>query len=254
LKNACIYMYKPLKTTLMKTTHHPNDSRGQANHGWLQSRHTFSFGQYMRPDRMQFGTLRVLNDDVVAAGMGFGRHGHQNMEIVSIPTFGDLKHEDSMRNSTVIKQGDIQIMSAGTGIQHSEMNANNDREVRFFQIWLLPNRQNVKPRYGQYSIQLANLHNQLCTVLSPDPSATQGVWAHQQAWFSLGHLDAGFETNYTLHQPSNGVYCFVIEGSATINAIGLQRRDGLGIENSPILQIAADADTQLLLMEVPMNN
>lgn len=235
----------------MKTTLHRASTRGHANHGWLNSYHSFSFAGYYHPARMHFGALRVLNDDTVAAGMGFGKHPHDNMEIISIPTFGDLKHKDSMGNETVIKEGDIQIMSAGTGIAHSEMNANRDKEVRFFQIWIIPNKKNVEPRYGQYSIDVNKMHNNLLQVLSPDPEA-EGVWIHQDAWFSMGQLDAGFETVYALKKTGNGVYAFVIEGDVTINGQSLNSRDGLGIEDFETLDIKADSDARLLLMEIPM--
>lgn len=238
----------------MKTgtfTLHKANTRGHANHGWLDSFHTFSFAGYYDPARTHFGALRVLNDDRVAAGMGFGRHPHDNMEIISIPTYGDLKHKDSMGNETVIKQGDIQVMSAGTGIQHSEMNANNDREVRFFQIWLFPNRKNVEPRYGQYTIDESKMHNNLLQVLSPN-AGDEGVWIYQDAWFSMGNLDAGFETEYKLKAAGNGVYAFVIEGDVTINGQSLNRRDGLGIKDTDTLLVKADSNSRLLLMDVPV--
>jgi redox-sensitive bicupin YhaK (pirin superfamily) len=200
---------------------------------------------------MHFGALRVLNDDTVAAGMGFGKHPHDNMEIISIPTFGDLKHKDSMGNETIIKEGDIQIMSAGTGIAHSEMNANRDKEVRFFQIWILPNKKNVEPRYDQYTIDVNKMHNNLLQVLSPNAD-DEGVWIHQDAWFSMGQLDANVETTYKLNKATNGVYAFVIEGDVTINGISLNRRDGLGIEDAGQLDIKADSDARLLLMEIPL--
>jgi redox-sensitive bicupin YhaK (pirin superfamily) len=235
----------------MKTTLHRANTRGHANHGWLNSFHSFSFGGYYEPSRMHFGALRVLNDDTVAAGMGFGKHPHDNMEIVSIPTFGDLKHKDSMGNETVIKEGDIQIMSAGTGIAHSEMNANANKEVRFFQIWIIPNKKNVEPRYDQYSIDVNKMHNNLLQILSPN-AAEEGVWIHQDAFFSLGQLDAGFETTFSLKKSGNGVYAFVIEGDVTINGQSLNSRDGLGIEDFETLDIKADSDARLLLMEIPM--
>lgn len=235
----------------MKTTLHRANTRGHANHGWLNSYHSFSFAGYYEPSRMHFGVLRVLNDDTVAAGMGFGKHPHDNMEIISIPTFGDLKHKDSMGNETVIKEGDIQIMSAGTGIAHSEMNANANKEVRFFQIWILPNKKNVEPRYDQYTIDVNKMHNNLLQILSPN-AAEEGVWIHQDAFFSLGQLDAGFETTYSLKKTGNGVYAFVIEGDVTINGQSLNRRDGLGIEDFETLDIKADSDARLLLMEIPM--
>lgn len=230
---------------------HKAATRGKANHGWLNSYHSFSFGGYYDPARTHFGVLRVLNDDTVAAGMGFGKHPHDNMEIISIPTSGDLKHQDSMGNQTIIKQGDIQVMSAGTGIAHSEMNANADKEVRFFQIWLMPNKKNVTPRYGQYSIDEAKMHNQFLQVLSPDEKG-EGVWIHQNAWFSLGNLDKDFEITYQVKRPGNGVYAFVIEGDVTINGQPLNRRDGLGIKETEIFTIKADSNARLLLMDIPV--
>ena len=235
----------------MKTTLHKANTRGHANHGWLNSYHTFSFAGYYDPARIHFGALRVMNDDTVAAGMGFGKHPHDNMEIISIPTFGDLKHKDSMGNEAIIKEGDIQVMSAGTGIAHSEMNANRDKEVRFFQIWVIPNKKNVEPRYDQYSIDPNKVHNNLLQILSPDAD-DEGVWIHQHAWFSMGQLDKGFETNYKVKKAGNGVYAFVIEGDVTINGHELNRRDGLGVEDVETLDIKADSDARLLLMEVPM--
>jgi redox-sensitive bicupin YhaK (pirin superfamily) len=235
----------------MKTTIHRAATRGHANNGWLNSYHSFSFAGYYEPTRMHFGTLRVLNDDTVAAGMGFGKHPHDNMEIISIPTFGDLKHKDSVGNETIIKEGDIQIMSGGTGIAHSEMNANRDKEVRFFQIWILPNKKNVEPRYDLYTIDVNKMHNNLLQVLSPNAD-DKGIWIHQDAWFSLGQLDANVETTYKLNRSNNGVYAFVIEGDVTINGISLNRRDGLGIEDAEQLDIKAYSDAWLLLMEIPM--
>lgn len=237
----------------MKTTIHRAVTRGHSNHGWLNSFHSFSFGGYYNPNRMHFGALRVINDDIVAPGMGFGKHPHDNMEIVSIPTFGALKHKDSMGNETVINAGDIQIMSAGTGIAHSEMNANNDKEVRFFQIWLSPNKKNVEPRYGQFTLDKTKMHNRLLQVLGPEKS-DEGVWAHQEAWFSMGQLDAGFETEYTLKKNGNGVYAFVIEGDVTIAGQVLTERDGLGIEELGTIDIKAGSNARILLMEVPMLN
>jgi len=235
----------------MKTTLHKADSRGKANHGWLNSFHSFSFAEYYDPARTHFGALRVLNDDTVAAGMGFGRHPHKDMEIISIPTYGDLKHQDSMGNAEIIKQGDIQVMSAGTGVQHSEMNANQDKEVRFFQIWLFPREKNVTPRYGQVTLDESKMKNNLLQVLSPNAD-DEGVWINQDAWFSMAQLDKDFETTYTLKDASNGVYAFVIEGDVTINGQELNRRDGLGIKEADTLNIKADSDTRLLLMEVPV--
>lgn len=240
-----------IKEEDMKQVIHKAASRGHANHGWLNSYHTFSFAGYYDPARIHFGALRVLNDDTVAAGMGFGTHPHDNMEIISIALSGDLKHKDSMGNETVIKHGDIQVMSAGTGIAHSEMNANKDQKVKFLQIWVFPNKQNVTPRYDQITLDETKLKNHLQQVLSPDAN-DDGVWIHQNAWFSMGQLDKGFNTTYTLKNKTNGVYAFVIEGDVTINGQALNKRDGLGISETDTISISADSDTRLLLMEVPM--
>ena len=237
---------------MANTVLHKADSRGHANHGWLDSHHTFSFANYYNPERMHFGVLRVLNDDIVASGRGFGTHPHDNMEIISIPLSGDLEHKDSMGNTTVIKQGDIQVMSAGTGIQHSEFNKNKDQDVRFLQIWLFPNKRRVTPRYDQISLDTEKMKNNLLQVLSPNAD-DEGVWIHQDAWFHIGQLDKGFKTEYTLkNKDKNGVYAFVIDGAVSIDGQALGRRDGLGIWNAAKLDIVADADARLLLMEVPM--
>jgi redox-sensitive bicupin YhaK (pirin superfamily) len=230
---------------------HTANSRGHANHGWLNSYHTFSFSGYYNAERIHFGALRVLNDDTVAPGMGFGTHPHDNMEIISIPLSGDLKHRDTMGNETIIRQGDIQVMSAGRGLSHSEMNANRDREVKFLQIWLFPNRKNVEPRYGQYTINEERMHNNMLQVLSPN-AHEEGVWIHQDAWFSMGKLDSGVQLTYDLKKPGNGVYAFVIEGDVTVNGQALNRRDGLGITAVQSLEINAGGAATLLLMEVPM--
>lgn len=236
----------------MKTILHKANTRGHANHGWLNSYHTFSFAGYHHPQRIHFGALRVLNDDTVAAGMGFGTHPHDNMEIISIPTFGDLQHKDNMGNTQVIRQGDVQVMSAGTGIEHSEKNKNSDKEVRFFQIWVFPKEKNVKPRYDQKNFPDEAIKNKLEIVVSPIGTNDGGVQIHQDAWFSLGKIDKGFATTYDLKKKGNGVYAFVIEGDVTINGEKLNRRDGLGITDTDKLEINADSDAELLLMEVPV--
>ena len=235
----------------MKSIHHKADSRGHANHGWLDSYHTFSFAGYHDPERVHFGVLRVLNDDKVAGGMGFGTHPHENMEIISIPTSGDLEHFDNMGNKQVIRQGDVQVMSAGTGIRHGEKNKNADIPVKFFQIWVLPNKKNVTPRYDQKNFANADKHNKLLTVVSPIGTNDGGVQIHQDAWFSLGKLDSGFITMYEIKNKGNGVYAFVIEGDVTINGEKLNRRDGLAITDVAVLDIKADNDAELLLIEVP---
>lgn len=236
----------------MTTVLHKANTRGHASHGWLDTFHTFSFAGYHDPERVHFGALRVLNDDTVAGGMGFGTHPHDNMEIISIPTKGDLEHQDSMGNKQVIRSGDVQVMSAGTGIRHSEKNKNSDEEVRFFQIWVFPNQRNVTPRYDQQTFTDEEKHNKLLTVVSPLGTNDGGVQIHQNAWFSLGNLDAGFETNYQLHDPKNGVYAFVIEGQVKIGDQVLDRRDGMGIKDAASLQISAGQNSTLLLMEVPV--
>lgn len=231
---------------------HKADSRGGADHGWLKTKHSFSFASYYNPERMHFGVLRVLNDDIVAPGMGFGTHPHDNMEIISIPLEGDLEHRDSMGNTTVIRNGDIQVMSAGTGIQHSEYNRNKDKPVKFLQIWLFPNEKNVQPRYDQLSLQLKDRHNRLQQILSPS-AEDDGVWIHQDAWFHIGHLDKGKTIDYSLHKKSNGVYAFVLKGSLEINDQALEARDGYGLWDIDSIRLKASADAEVLLMEVPMS-
>lgn len=236
----------------MKAILHKANTRGHADHGWLNSWHTFSFANYHDPERMHFGVLRVLNDDTVAPAMGFGKHPHDNMEIISIPLEGDLEHQDDTGTKAVIKKGDVQIMSAGTGIAHSEKNKNNDQPVKFLQIWVFPNKKNVQPRYDQKTFSEADKHNKLATVVSPIGTNDGGVQIYQDAWFHLGKLDAGTELAYHLKQKNNGVYAFVLEGDVTINEIVLNRRDGLGLSETEQLNIKADNNAEILLMEVPM--
>lgn len=232
---------------------HKANTRGVANHGWLNSHHTFSFANYHNPERMHFGVLRVLNDDIVDEGMGFGKHPHDNMEIISIPLEGDLEHQDSMGNVTVIRNGDIQVMSAGTGITHSEFNKNKDQKVKFLQIWLFPNKRNVTPRYDQITLKEEDRVNQLQQILSPNESDA-GVWIHQNAWFHLGKFDKNKSTTYELKDKTNGVYAFVINGDFTINGQEVNSRDGFGIWDIYSLQLEAKSDkAEILLMEVPMN-
>jgi redox-sensitive bicupin YhaK (pirin superfamily) len=236
---------------MSKSILHKAETRGHANHGWLNSMHTFSFANYYNPERMHFGELRVLNDDTVEAGMGFGRHPHDNMEIISIPLEGDLEHKDSMGNVSVIKYGDIQVMSAGTGIFHSEFNMNKDRRVKFLQIWVLPNRNNVTPRYDQMTLNIADRHNKLQQVLSPN-AEDAGVWIYQNAWFHLGQFDKEVSTVYNIKAKGNGVYAFILSGDVTIDGQSLKTRDGFGVWDTDKLSIMADTDAEFLLMEVPM--
>jgi len=231
---------------------HKASSRGVADHGWLKSHHTFSFANYYNPERMHFGVLRVLNDDFVAPGMGFGTHPHDNMEIISIPLEGDLEHKDSMGNTTVIRNGDIQVMSAGTGIQHSEYNKNGDQPVKFLQIWLYPNKRNVTPRYDQLTLKRESRKNKFHQVLSPNKDE-EGVWIHQDAWFHLAELDANKELVYTLKKSGNGIYIFVLSGEIAAGNIDLTQRDGLGIWDTNELLFHAKSKSELLVMEVPMS-
>jgi len=243
---------KTMETKTATTVLHKADTRGHANHGWLNSHHTFSFANYYNPERVNFGMLRVLNDDTVAAGRGFGSHPHDNMEIISIPMSGDLEHKDSMGTSAIIKQGDIQVMSAGTGIMHSEYNANKDKPVKFLQIWVFPNEKGVTPRYDQITLDLDDRKNKMQQVLSPNPEDA-GVWIHQNAWFNMTSLEAGKSLTYPLNDAeNNGVYAFVLEGEVTINGQALEKRDGFGLWDLAHLDIKTDSNTELLLMEVPM--
>lgn len=236
----------------MNTVLHKAKTRGHANHGWLDTNHTFSFAHYYDPQRMHFGVLRVLNDDFVEGGNGFGTHPHDNMEIISIPLYGDLEHKDSMGNTAVIKQNDVQIMSAGKGIYHSEYNKNKEKKVNFLQIWVYPKEKNIEPRYEQKTYKPEDRVNKLQQVVSA-VKGEEGVWINQDAWFYLGNLKKGFETEYVIRQQGNGVYAFVIEGDVTINGQALNKRDGLGVWDTDKLSITATTDTEVLLMEVPMN-
>lgn len=234
----------------MKSVLHKAATRGHADHGWLNSWHSFSFAGYYDPQRMNFGALRVLNDDTVAAGMGFGKHPHDNMEIISIPLEGALEHQDDTGTKAVIRKGDVQIMSAGTGIVHSEKNASAQEAVKFLQIWVIPNQRNVAPRYDQQTFQVADTRNVLHRVVSP--SGGEGVQIRQDAWFSLGKLDAGIQLSYEWNKKGNGIYIYVLEGQLTVQNIFLDRRDGLGLWETDNLTIKATTDTEVLLMEVPM--
>ena len=235
----------------MKTILHKASSRGHAQHGWLDSYHSFSFADYHHPDRMNFGALRVLNDDCVAPGNGFGTHPHSNMEIISIPLAGDLEHKDSMGNVAIIREGDVQALSAGTGIHHSEYNKNKDQEVRFLQIWIFPKLKQVAPRYDQVSLTYIEKKNQFYQILSPNP-ADQGVWIHQDAWFHLGKFQNGTGDTYRLKQVGNGVYAFVLEGSIVLGGQVLDKRDGFGLWDADSFEMTAITDSKVLLMEVPM--
>jgi len=237
----------------MQTVLHTSDSRGDADHGWLHSKHSFSFANYYNPQKIHFGVLRVLNDDFVAAGMGFGLHPHDNMEIISIPLEGDLEHQDSMGNNTVIKHGDIQVMSAGTGIKHSEYNKNKDKPVKFLQIWVIPNKKEVTPRYDQITLDPKDRINKLQQVLSPNPEDA-GVWIHQDAWFHIGKFDQSVQATYDIKKAGNGMYAFVLYGQFEIAGQKLNERDALGITDFDQFDLKAlTPDAEILLMEIPLH-
>ena len=237
---------------MSKIIYHPADSRGSADHGWLKAKHTFSFASYYNPERIHFGMLRVLNDDLIAAGVGFPTHPHDNMEIITIPLKGAIAHKDSMGNSSVIHKGEIQVMSAGTGIQHSEYNFSESEILQLLQIWIFPNKKNVEPRYQQLSIN-QEITNQLQQILSPYPEDS-GVWIHQNAWFHIGKFNTAQTIDYTIKKEGNGVYIFVIEGSVRIENQELSERDGLGISKTNQFSIEIlNEKTEFLLMEIPMN-
>jgi redox-sensitive bicupin YhaK (pirin superfamily) len=230
---------------------HHSDSRGFADHGWLKSRHTFSFADYYNPERMGFGTLRVINDDRVEATYGFGKHGHRDMEIISIPLSGELKHEDSEGNSGVIKKGEIQIMSAGTGIVHSEFNPSETEAVNFLQIWVLPKEQGIKPRYQQKTFPHDERLGKIQTIISPD-GRDGSLVINQDAYFSLCDLKQGEKVSYKKHSPKCGVYLFVIEGEVELLGKTFKLRDGVGITDLEGLDIESHKDSEILLIEVPI--
>ena len=236
----------------MKTVFHTSDSRGHANHGWLDARYSFSFAGWFNPERIQFGALRVLNDDIIHGGMGFGTHPHDNMEIVTIPLKGDLEHKDSMGNSAVIREGDIQVMSAGTGVHHSEYNKNPDKEINLFQLWIFPNQRDVEPRYDQIPIRTFHQKNAFFQILSPI-AEDQGLWIHQNAWMHMLDADAQTSHTYTIKNPGNGVYVMVIEGQIAWNDQVLNRRDAMGVWDTNDFEILVLEDAQVLLVDVPMN-
>ena len=227
------------------------DTRGHADHGWLNANYSFSFGNYFNRDRMNFGALRVLNDDTISPGKGFGYHPHENMEIITIPLKGDLEHKDSMGNSGIINEGEIQVMSAGSGIFHSEFNKNSDKSINLLQLWVLPKRENVEPRYDQCSIQGLRKLNSFYMVLSPHPEDNV-MWIHQDAWFHLGDFDKVTSIDYELKREGNGVYIFVIEGNFNVSNQKLNKRDALGVWNTDIISFKAQPNSRVLLVEVPM--
>jgi len=236
----------------MRLTVHKAGYRGHADHGWLNTWHSFSFAGYYNPERMHFGALRVLNDDTVQAGMGFGTHPHDNMEIITIVLEGELEHKDSMGNGSVIRPGEVQVMSAGTGITHSEFNHSQNNEVRFLQIWVFPDKKNVVPRYGQAKFEDEEMSEKWRTVVSPD-GADNTLWIHQQAWFSLGTFEADTKISYQLKKADSVVYVFLISGEVTLEGETLESRDGVGLEaiDSDIV-MTANKQSKILVMEIPV--
>lgn len=231
---------------------HRANSRGTANHGWLQANFSFSFANYYNPDRMHFGVLRVLNDDIIAAGRGFNTHPHDNMEIITIPLEGALEHKDSMGNTTIIQSGEVQVMSAGTGIRHSEFNARKDSEVKAFQIWLFPKYKNVEPRYDQIKLDVTKRKNKFQQILSPS-AQDDGVWIYQDAWFHMADIDKNRTLDYTCKKAGNGMYIMVVKGSAQIEGQTLGRRDAIGIWSTSKISVKSlSEDTQILVLDVPM--
>jgi quercetin 2,3-dioxygenase len=233
------------------TVLHKANERGHANHGWLNAYHSFSFANFYNPEKVHFGALRVLNDDTVAAGMGFGTHPHNDMEIITIPLEGELEHRDSMGNTAVIQSGEVQVMSAGSGITHSEYNKNKDKELKLLQIWIIPNKRGVTPRYDEMQLEEADSKNKFQQIVSPS-SDDEGVWIQQDAWLHLGNFDTGKTVSYDIKQDGNGLYVFVIEGEVAVNEQLLHKRDALGIWDTDTVSFTINKAARILLLDVPM--
>ncbi|MFI5164183.1 MAG: pirin family protein [Bacteroidia bacterium] len=236
----------------MKTIFHPSNERGHADHGWLNAWHSFSFASWHDESKVHFGLLRVLNDDTIAPAMGFGSHPHDNMEIVTIPLKGILEHKDSMGNIGQIKPGEIQAMSAGTGIVHSEYNGSKTEETKLFQIWVFPKVRNIEPRYDQRIFNVADRKNKFQTIVSPEKS-DKVMWINQDAYFSLGNFEKGRSVDYKMNLKGNGVYLMLVEGEIEIDGQKLSRRDAIGIWDTDKINIKANSDSEILAIEVPMD-
>ncbi len=237
----------------MKTTIHRAENRGHANHGWLNAKHSFSFGHWYDPTKIHIGALRVLNDDEVAPAMGFGKHPHDNMEIITLVQEGALEHKDSMGNGSVMKPNDVQVMSAGTGVFHSEMNPGKQEAVRLFQIWVIPELMNVTPRYDQQTFAPENRKNKWQQIIKPhNDTDGEGIFIYQQAWFNLTDLDANTNITYTNKNQDNGAYVFVIDGDVEVAGEKLKRRDAIDITNYQNFEIKAHSNARILVMDVPM--
>ena len=235
----------------MKTIFHSANSRGHANHGWLNAKHSFSFASWYNPERIHFGALRVLNDDIVAPGMGFGTHPHDNMEIITIPLSGSIRHQDSMGNTSVITTGEIQVMSAGTGVQHSEFNPDHNQPLNLFQIWIFPNKRGVEPRYDQFRMDENRMIAHFLQLVSPDAN-DEGTWIHQNAWIHLAKPSNGTKLNYSMKDTSNGVYFMVAEGKIKIGDQLLEQKDAMGVWDTDMVSIEALENSKVLAIEVPM--
>jgi redox-sensitive bicupin YhaK (pirin superfamily) len=231
---------------------HTANTRGEANHGWLHTFHTFSFANYYDPKRVHFGKIRVLNDDTVKGGYGFGKHPHDNMEIITIVLEGALEHKDSMGHTQAIHAGEVQVMSAGTGIQHSEYNHDPNKDVKLFQIWIFPDEEDVTPRYDQRIFPAEERVNKLQCLVSPINSSDEGLKIHQQAWIYRITLEKGHDLAYALHHKNSGVYTLLIDGKINAEGEELNNRDGLGISDTDAIEIKANETSDILLLEVPM--
>jgi len=233
---------------------HTSDSRGYANHGWLEARHSFSFAGWYDAKKVHFGALRVLNDDIIAPGKGFGEHPHNNMEIITIPLHGALEHKDSMGNHGVIRAGEVQVMSAGSGVFHSEFNASTSEPISLFQIWIFPNKTDVSPRYDQINYEMDQSRSQLLTLVCPENKAQESgqTWIHQEAWISMGNIIKNDNLNIKTKTKGNGFYIIVIEGIMNINNSRLNKRDAIGIWNSEQVKLSTSSSCSFLLIEVPM--
>jgi redox-sensitive bicupin YhaK (pirin superfamily) len=235
----------------MEKVIHKAEDRGHANHGWLDAHHSFSFANYYNPERTRFGVLRVLNDDIIQAGEGFGTHPHDNMEIVTIPLTGELAHKDSTGNKEVIRKNEVQIMSAGSGLTHSEFNNSKTDEINLLQLWVFPKERNIKPRYDQKVFEPADRQNKIQTLVSPKDE--NALWINQDAYFSRADIDKEVEVEYDLNTKKNGVYVFVIEGKVEIDGELLSKRDAVGVTEADKIKITAKEKSEVLLIEVPLN-
>jgi redox-sensitive bicupin YhaK (pirin superfamily) len=236
----------------MKTVFYKSSERGHANHGWLNAKHSFSFASYHDPSKVHFGLLRVLNDDIIAPGMGFGMHPHDNMEIITIPLKGALEHRDSMGNIGVIKPNEIQAMSAGSGLMHSEYNHSKTEEVNLLQIWVFPKEKNIAPRYDQRIFSEEEKNGKFKTIVAPVKS-DDVMWINQDAYFSIGNFKANNTIAYSIQHKGNGAYVFVIEGEVIINGQLVEKRDAIGLWDTAIFNIQINADAEILIIDVPMN-